>query len=1026
MRLCRPTIPKFLLFETLDLRKSMRCLVVVFCGICSFQLAAQQSVSGKVIDANNEALIGVNVLIKGTNTGAVTDIDGSYELTVPDNEAILIFTYTGYDQMEVPVGTQSVIDVTLSEGVSLDEVVVVGYSTQKKANLTGAVTAVGAKEIENRPLTSAATALQGAAPGVFINQNSGQPGRDNVLIRIRGVGTLNNANPLVLVDGIEAPISNLNPDDIESITVLKDAASAAIYGSRAANGVVLVTTKSGNDEEGVSFNYNGYYGTSEGIRLPELITDAAAFAELHNEAQTNFGEDPKYTPENIADFRANGPNSNVMDELFGTAPIQQHNFSVAGSSTNTNFRLSFAYLDQDGIMEETGFKRYSTRLNLNTQVNEKVRVGVNLSLVRGDRNSHQENPGNLIANMLRSLPVDRIRNDNGDLVRPVFGVNNAWFNILGSDFNRKENDILGQTFIEYEVIPGLKFKGTAAINYRDQNDRSFGVTFPTADAATGVVTTQPNESRSASRRSWNALNLTTWLQGTYEKTIGRSYFKALAGFNQETSRSEAFSAARNTFISNKILTLNAGDPSTASNDEEATQWTLQSYFGRLNYILDDRYLFEANIRYDGSSRFLNDKWGVFPSFSAGWIISEEDFFNVASIDFFKVRASWGKLGNQNIGNFRFARTLDLSQNYTFGGGIVQGVAQTSLGNADLRWEVTSSINIGVNIHLLDTRLQIEADYFRRLTEDILFDVPIPSISGFGSQILNSAEVENKGWEISATYRERLGENFTFSLGGNVTHVNNEVKKLNKLLGEEEVDRRISGGNAGQTVLQPGAPVGAYFGYKSSGLFRSQGELDAAPDHSGINSLYGPGDVRLEDLNGDGVIDAEDRQVIGNQDPRWIYGVNLDLGFKGFNLAVLVQGAADYQTYGSNELFWPFNNLHTTDTRWLDRWTPDNPDGEFPRVFLGGDGWPSTAVSNSFWLLDRSHLRIKNLQLSYSVPETMVANNFLESLQVYLNVQNLATFTKFPFFDPERPRGVNRAWDSFPNLRIFSVGANLSF
>ena len=984
-----------------------------------------QEISGTVTDAEGVPLIGVNIIEKGTSNGTVTDFDGNYELSVAGPSSVLVFSYTGYTNIEEEVGNQTVINLTMEEGIGLDEVIVTGYTTQKKANLTGAVSSVSTEQIENRPLTSAATALQGAAPGVFINQNSGQPGRDDVLIRIRGVGTLNNANPLVLVDGIEAPISNLNPDDIESITILKDAASAAIYGSRAANGVVLVTTKNGNGKEGVSFNYNGYYGTTEGIRLPELIEDAAAFAELHNEAQTNFGENPKYTDQNIADFKANGPNTNLMNELFSTAPMHQHNFSVAGSSAKTDFRVSFGYLDQDGIMEETGFKRYSTRFNLNTRVNDQVTVGMNLSMTRGDRNSHEEDAGGLIANILRTLPVDQVRNSNGDLVRPVFGVNNAWFNILRSDFNRIDNDILGSTFLEYEVLPGLKLKGTGAINFRNRLDRSTNVTFPTADAATGVVTTQPNEARSASRSTRNQLNITTWLQATYEKTIGQHYFKALAGFNQEKSDWEKFDAGRNTFISNNVLTLNAGDPSTATNTESATQWSLQSYFGRLNYVLDDKYLFEANLRYDGSSRFLRDKWGVFPSFSAGWIISQESFFNSTAIDFLKIRGSWGQLGNQNIGNFRYARTLDLSQNYNFGGGIVQGVAQTNLGNPDLRWEVTSSSNIGLNMHLFDAKIQVEADYFTRTTNDILFDVPVPSISGFGSQILNSAEVENKGWEVSVFYKERIGD-FTLNIGGNVTNVKNEVLKLNKLLGEEDVDRRISGGNEGQTVLQPGSPIGAYYGYKATGIFRTQAEFDAAADHLGINNLYGVGDVSLEDLNGDGVIDADDRQVIGNQDPKWIYGLNLDVGYKNFSLAVLLQGAADYQTYGSSELFWPFSNLHTTDTRWLDRWTPNNTGASFPRVFLGGDGWPSTAVPNSFWLLDRTHLRLKNVQLTYSLPASATANNFIESLQIYVNASNLITWTKFPFLDPERPRGVNRARNGFPNIRVISTGVNLRF
>ena len=370
---------------------------------------------------------------------------------------------------------------------------------------------------------------------------------------------------------------------------------------------------------------------------------------------------------------------------------------------------------------------------------------------------------------------------------------NALIQLETRNFNRKENDVLGTTYLEYEIMDGLKVKGTAAINYRDRFDRSNRVTIPTADPITNEVSIGPGTARSASRSTWNSVNLTTWLQATYEKSFGDSDLRLLAGFNQETSQSESFSAGRNTFISNNILTLNAGDPSTASNNESATQWALQSYFGRVNYVFADRYLLEGNIRYDGSSRFKNDKWGVFPSFSAGWILSEESFFNIPAINFLKIRGSWGQLGNQNIGNFRYAKTLSLSQNYSFGGNIVQGVAQTALGNPELRWEVTSSTNVGLNAELLNSKITLEADYFVRITKDILFDIPVPSITGFGSQILNSAEVENKGWELTASYRENIGD-FSFRITGNVTNVKNQVLKLNKTLGEEEVDRRISGVN----------------------------------------------------------------------------------------------------------------------------------------------------------------------------------------------------------------------------------------
>lgn len=1001
------------------------CLILSGLLFSSF-LAGQVTVTGTVTDAAGEALIGVNVLVKGSSTGTITDLDGQYSLEVPGSDAVLVFSYTGYQNYEVAVGSQSVIDVTLEEGVSLDEVVVVGYSTQKKANLTGAVTAVGTKELKDRPLTSAATALQGAAPGVFINQNSGQPGRDNVLIRIRGVGTLNNANPLVLVDGIEAPISNLNPDDIESITVLKDAASAAIYGSRAANGVVLVTTKRGTGQEGVSFNYNGYYGISEAIRLPDIVDNSATYAELWNEANTNFGGEPRFTEQQIADFRANGPNTNMFDQMFDRAPIQQHNLSVSGNSEKTNYRYSFGFLDQDGVVPKAGFQRYSTRFNLDTRVIDGLQIGVNLALTRGDRTGASDDltaggDESIIAWMSRTMPIDEVKNSDGVLVRPNNGLVNAFINNERRDFNRIDNDILGSTYAEYEVFDGFKLKGTAAINYRHWYQGFTNKSLTTADPLTNELSTDPATARSASRGTWNSLNVTTWLQATYEKTFGQHYFKFLGGFNQETSRSENFGGGRQAFISNNILTLNAGDPSTASNYEGATHWALQSYFGRLNYVLSDKYLFEANVRYDGSSRFKNDKWGVFPSFSAGWIISEEPFFNFRIIDFLKIRGSWGQLGNQNIGNFAYARNLSLTQNYNFGGSIAQGVAQTSLGNPDLRWEATTSSNIGINLHMFNAKLQIEADYFTRLTEDILFNVPVPNITGFGSQILNSAEVENKGWELSATYREKVGD-WTFSVGGNVTNVKNEVLKLNKTLQEGEVDRQISG----YTVLQPGSPINAFFGYNATGIFRSQAEFDAAPDHSGINPLYGVGDVGLEDLNGDGVIGPDDRQVIGNQQPEWIYGLNLSVGYKGFELSALVQGAANYYTYGWSHIFWPFDNSHAVDARWLDRFTPENTDASMPRIFLGGDGWPSTSVNNSFWLLDRTHIRLRNVQLSYTFPESIVGSTFMRDLRLYINGQNLLTITDFPFFDPEREAGAQRASSSFPNLAIISAGASLNF
>jgi TonB-dependent starch-binding outer membrane protein SusC len=991
------------------------------------------SVSGKVTAADNsQGLPGVNVVVKGTTTGTVTDSDGNYKITVPSGESVLVFSFIGYDTEETVVGNQAVIDIAMNPDVeSLQEVVVVGYSTQKKVNLTGAVSTVSAGTLDARPLTSAASALQGTTSGVFVNQNSGQPGRDNISVNIRGIGTLNNSSPLVLVDGIEAPMNNINPDDIESMTVLKDAASASIYGSRAANGVILITTKRGDNTKGVNFNYNGYYGMSEAVRLPEMVTDGTKFAELWNEAKLNFGPTPKYNDAQMEDIAAINANTDWINELFSKAPIQQHNFSAAGSTDKTNFRFSFGMLDQEGVVPKADFKRYNGRLNLDTKVTDRLTIGTSLSLTRGDRNSSREDltaegDGSLIANAARSLPIDPIRNEeDGVLIAPKYGFNNVFMDLERSSYNVLSNEILGSAYAEYELIKGLKVKATAAINDRNAFDNSFTKTIEFYNPNTGLIVSDPATSRSRFRKTWKSQNLTTWVQATYERTIGSHYLKFLAGFNQETSKYDEFTASRSNFVSNSIPILNLGI-SNLNNSESATAWALQSYFGRVNYAFKDKYLFEANVRADGSSRFQNDKWGVFPAFSAGWILSEEDFFQVKFVDLVKVRASWGQLGNQNIGDFRYAKQLSLSQNYSFGGTLVPGAAQTSLGNPDLIWETTTTTDVGINLGLFDSRLELEADYFNRKTEDILYDIPIPSITGFGSNIYNSASVVNKGWEVALMFKQNFGD-LGIEVGGNLTHVKSEVVELNKTLGDDEVDRKING----RSVLQRGSPVNSYFGYQADGIFRSQTEYDAAADHTGINVQYGVGDVRLVDIDGNGIIDDKDRTVIGKMDPTWIYGFNFRLKYKGFDLFALFQGAKDFQSYAEGELSQPFFNSAQLQSRWLDRWTPENPNAPMPRLYEGTG--PSTAVTNSFWLLDRSYLRFKNLQLGYSFPRSILGKTSIKNVRIYVNAQNLFVITKFPYFDPERPandpntsKNEDRGGQGFPNLRIISGGLNINF
>jgi TonB-linked SusC/RagA family outer membrane protein len=446
----------------------------------------------------------------------------------------------------------------------------------------------------------------------------------------------------------------------------------------------------------------------------------------------------------------------------------------------------------------------------------------------------------------------------------------------------------------------------------------------------------------------------------------------------------------------------------------------------LNYNWQEKYLFEANVRLDGTSRFQTKKWGTFPSFSAGWVLSKEEFFRPLTgiFDMFKIRASWGSLGNQVADpndDFIYVKQLSLRQSYSFGGTVVPGVAQTTLGNPDLTWETTTVSDVGVDLGLWNSKLSFTADYFIRNTRDILFSVPISPLSGFNSQIQNTAKVQNKGWEVSLTYQERVGD-FNFSISGNVTHVTSTIKQLNKNLGPDETDRFIYGVD-GRRVAERGSPMNALYGVQVIGIFQSAEEITKSPDQLGLNPNFGPGDLKFFDTNGDNKITNDDRTIIGKEDPTWIYGGNISAGFKNFDISALFNGAADFNSYASEEIARPFFGNASLETRWLNRWTPTNPGTNIPRIFFT-DG-PATSINNSFWVLNRSYFRLKNIQIGYSFPIDRISKGKISRLRIYANASNLFTVTKFPYFDPERPAGRDRGQEGYPNLKVISAGVNLN-
>ena len=1026
-------------------------------GLSFNQAFAQNTISGTVTDENGEGLPGVSIIVKGTTSGVITDFNGQYNISA-ESDATLVFSYIGYAPTEQTVGARSVIDLQMELDIEqLSEVVVVGYGTQRKANLTGAVGVISAESLENRPITSASQALQGQTSGVWINQTSGEPGQDQAAIRIRGIGTLNNANPVVFVDGIEAPFDNINPNDIESISVLKDAASASIFGVRAANGVVLVTTKRGKSGK-PKFNYSGSTGFSEATNLPGMVTNSAEFMELRNEADANIGQPEFYSQALIDDARANGTNTDWFDEVFKTAAFQQHNLSVSGGGDLANYHVSLGYQDQNSpVRGVDGAERYMGRFNIDAKVNDRVNFGTRLSFTQDTRNlDNIVQDGGVLARSIRQTPnyparlsdgTGRFAQRGADILAIEFNSPNILAEIESETRDEEDNRFLGNMFVEYEVLDGLKIKGTVGANLGSFRRTYFNRRIDQFDWETNAFVLAENQNRSLENRYARQLIVTSWLQATYEKSFGLNNLKFLAGTSQENEQIEFFQAMRTQVPTNNLAALSTGNPATSTNEGFSGEGTLRSFFFRVNYDFNNRYLLEFNLRRDGSSRFREDeRFGTFPSVSAGWVITEEPFFqNNNVIDFLKVRASWGQLGNQTtailepiddpIGqtladkgnlflrnyNPAFA-TIDFSPAYVFGGNISPGAAQITAGNDFIGWETTTQTDIGVNAELLDGRLSFEADYFIRTTDDILFEQAEPGPTGIREPTSrNLAKVQNKGWESLIGWRDDIGD-FSYGINVNLTHVTSEVKQIDPaLIGDAD---RVVDPDFPSFILLRGAPVNAIFGLKHIGVFQDQQEIDNAPDQSALIGAPSPGDLRFEDTDGDGVITLDDRRVIGQDNPEWIYGINLNVGYKGFDLSAIFQGIGDAQTYGLGEFYQPFNNSAGLAAYWRDRWTPSNPTNDLPR--LATNGGINENVVNSFWIQDRSYMRLKNLQLGYNFPSSVLDNVFLESARIYINAQNLWTVTDFRGFDPEQQERDEDGGQGYPQLKLWTFGVNLTF
>jgi TonB-linked outer membrane protein, SusC/RagA family len=978
-------------------------------------------VTGLVTDASTgETLLGVSVVVEGTKTGVISDLNGKFTIEVPSSSSELVFSYIGYIARKVAVGKQSTIKIALDQdSKKLDEVVVVGYGTQKKVNLTGAVGNVQMNDMETRPLTDASLALQGTVAGVYALQSSGKPGDDNAVISIRGIGTFGNNNPLVIIDGFPGNMSDVNANDIKSVSVLKDAASSSIYGNRAANGVILITTKKGAAGK-MTVSYNGYFGVQNATRLPNVL-NSVDYATLKNEAAANSGRVASYTDADIQKFAAHNdpmyPDIDYFKVYYGQAKTQNHRLSVTGGTENVQYAFMLGQLNQDGILVATSYKKTDFRSNIDAFFlkDKKLRFSTKIAGNLGVKN---EPTSVWNATWYATLaPVYPLQNAAGQYMS-VNGELNPYAEIeAGSTTKTKRYDFSGQVEAEYKIFKDLSAQVTYGYNATASNKNAFNANVVLQNKAGGTKTEQSDLNVT------NETDVQTMLTGLlkYNKTYGEHELNLLAGYSEEEFTYDWQSGYRKNFVNNTQRILNLGDAATQTNNAGNYDLGLRSYFGRINYGFQGKYLLEANIRRDGSSRFAEGhQWGTFPSFSGGWIISKEGFMKNANwLDLLKLRASWGQLGNENIGNYyNGSDILSSGQNYSLGGTLYSGVAISNMTNKQLTWETAQQLNFGVDM-TLKYGFELTADYFDKRTKNLLKLQPIPATMALGYPYANAGEVQNKGIEASLTYRKTFSNGLKLRSTLNLAHIVNKITKL-------DVNQEFTSPKA----IVIGSAINSFYGYQMDGIYQisdftyANGKYTLKPGVVSVTNYNAqPGDIKFKDLNGDGVVDMNnDRKVIGKQFPDLSYSMNINLEWKGFDFSMFFQGVQGIQGYFYYEIATPFSGVANLGSWWKDRWTPTNPSNTMPRVTL--DEY-RTNVHSSFYMEDASYLRLKNIELGYTISPKILSKVGIGSVRVYGNIQNAFTITKFKGFDPEQTTDQTRA-EAFPQVRVMTLGLNVNF
>lgn len=994
------------------------CALFLFLFFVSGNSMAQKvSVTGKVTDAaNGLPLFGVSIGIAGTTTGTISDADGKYSIQVPSNEAVLVFTSVGYSAQQIVVGENTQLNVALVlEMTQLEQIVVVGYGTQRKKDLTGSIALVSTKEIKSLALPSVGDALQGRAAGVQVI-SSGTPGTD-AAIRIRGVGTINDNNPLLVIDGVpvSSGLNTLNMNDVESMQVLKDASATAIYGSRGANGVVIITTKRGKaDQSHLAFNY--FFGMQNATHVVDML-NASEFAALHNDIMANAGQpqNPAY-----ADPASLGEGTDWLGEMFNPAPMQNFSLSYSGGNEKTNVYVSGNYLSQDGVVTNTGYKKLTLQFNSDTKVFDKLKFGNSLTL-----NNDVKTSGNWsIRNAMLALPTQPLYQEDGnysgpiqqpmwdgDIVNPIGLANTVDNSTLGYN-------LIGSLYGEYEIIENLKIKSTLGLQANFWNSRTWAPDYHWNSSI--------NENSYLYERYNKNL---TWLWDnmiTYEKAIDKHNFVLMAGMSAQENESHYLNGSKISFASNLTQQMDNGtlQPTLGGS---TSSWSLLSYIGRANYNYNGKYLATATVRYDGSSRFgEGNKWGLFPSGSLAWRISEEDFMkSLTFLNSMKIRAGYGVTGNQEIGNYSFASALQTIK-YNFNNSIVNAVVPQMMPNPNVQWEEQRQANIGFDASMFKSRIEVTVDAYIKNTDNMLVPMSVPVSTGYSDvyvPYINAGEMENKGIEFTIDSRNLVGD-FTWNTSFNFSYNQNMVKSLNDTV---PMTSGSIGLNYNLALIEAGHPVNEFYGFITEGIFQKQEDVDnhavQVPGNDPFNRTSA-GDIRFKDLNNDGVINDLDRAFTGNPNPSFIFALNNSFSFKGFDLSLFLQGVAGNKIFNANRLYTEAMSVaqnQTTET--LDRWTGEGTSNSMPRAVFN-DPNKNTRPSDRY-VEDGSYLRIKNLTLGYTLPSRLTEKAHMSSVRVYASGLNMYTFTKYTGFDPEvGTSGIDN--NVYPVTATYSIGVNLGF